>query len=523
MATQQRSEENRTDTQRFEGDSVEEVLGRVRSELGADAEIVEANKIRSGGIGGFFAKERFEVIARPRAAAPSTGLPPGIDEAAFDRAAAHVAAARSGMAADPTVELPRPAVSSAAPTDLLGLADAVSSAEAAQAAPPSPRMSGDPHGRPETRHAVAADAPTSLRLSGDPHGRPETRHAFEPFVPEEMPRLSTQGGAFNEVLHRIATDAGPEIADAVDRRLGTAPLLDPMARPLNPVGPQARTRATTAAEMFAASDAASAAAAPDVPTTATTDPVADPNGDRAIVPTSDGLPVMTSAASPAVAPISDLVQPADAASDTLDRTARLMSWLERDNLPRSTLMTALRGLPTIPSLPDTTGVVVVVVGQRQQALKLCRAMAKAVTGSSDDVVLASASYKGSAIPEERRIIDLTDAERDRLSWRRRPTPTFVAVEAPTSISPESLRWTRDMVDQLEAHQVIGVVDAGRKTGDVAAWAERIGGVDGLALRNLEETTTPYEVLALEVPVIYLDDVPATAGSWAHVLLEGTSG
>ncbi|MEO2105171.1 MAG: hypothetical protein ABGZ36_05960 [Actinomycetota bacterium] len=499
MATQQRSEENRTDTQRFEGDSVEEVLGRVRSELGADAEIVEANKIRSGGIGGFFAKERFEVIARPRAAAPSTGLPPGIDEAAFDRAAAHVAAARSGMAADPTVELPRPAVSSAAPTDLLGLADAVSSAEAAQAAPPSPRV------------------------SGDPHGRPETRHAFEPFVPEEMPRLSTQGGAFNEVLHRIATDAGPEIADAVDRRLGTAPLLDPMARPLNPVGPQARTRATTAAEMFAASDAASAAAAPDVPTTATTDPVADPNGDRAIVPTSDGLPVMTSAASPAVAPISDLVQPADAASDTLDRTARLMSWLERDNLPRSTLMTALRGLPTIPSLPDTTGVVVVVVGQRQQALKLCRAMAKAVTGSSDDVVLASASYKGSAIPEERRIIDLTDAERDRLSWRRRPTPTFVAVEAPTSISPESLRWTRDMVDQLEAHQVIGVVDAGRKTGDVAAWAERIGGVDGLALRNLEETTTPYEVLALEVPVIYLDDVPATAGSWAHVLLEGTSG
>ena len=35
-----------------------------------------------------------------------------------------------------------------------------------------------------------------------------------------MPRLSTEGGAFNDVLHRIATDAGPEIAEAVDRRLG---------------------------------------------------------------------------------------------------------------------------------------------------------------------------------------------------------------------------------------------------------------------------------------------------------------
>ena len=521
MATQQRSEENRTDTQRFEGDSVEEILGRVRADLGADAEIVEANKIRSGGIGGFFAKERFEVVARPRAATGATGLPPGIDEAAFDRAAAHVAAARTGIAPS------GPAVSPAAPTDLLGLADAVSSAEAAQAAPPSPRVSGDHHGRPDIRHAVAADAPRNPGVSGDHDGRPDTRHAFEPFAPEEMPRLSTEGGAFNDVLHRIATDAGPEIAEAVDRRLGTAPLMDPMARPLMPVGPQARTRATTAAEMFAASDAASAAMpAPTAPIPTT--PVDTGRAGHAVdahataAHATDELPVVAPGSSPAVAPISDLVQPADPGSDTLDRTARLLSWLERDNLPRSTLMTALRGLPSIPALPETTGVVVVVVGQRQQALKLCRAMAKAVTGSSDDVVLASASYKGSAIPTERRIIDLTDAERDRLSWRRRATPTFVAVEAPTSISPESLRWTREMVDQLEAHQVIGVVDAGRKTADVAAWAERIGGVDGLALRNLEETTTPYEVLALEVPVIYLDDVPATAGSWAHVLLEGTS-
>jgi hypothetical protein len=38
----------------------------VRNEVGADANIVAANRIRKGGIGGFFAKEGFEVVVDPR-------------------------------------------------------------------------------------------------------------------------------------------------------------------------------------------------------------------------------------------------------------------------------------------------------------------------------------------------------------------------------------------------------------------------------------------------------------------------
>jgi len=50
---------------RFEGAVLEDLLDRVRTEVGPDARIVGANRIRKGGVGGFFAKEGFEVIVDP--------------------------------------------------------------------------------------------------------------------------------------------------------------------------------------------------------------------------------------------------------------------------------------------------------------------------------------------------------------------------------------------------------------------------------------------------------------------------
>ena len=50
---------------RFEGGELEELLERVRNQVGPDARIVAANRIRQGGIGGFFAREGYEVIVDP--------------------------------------------------------------------------------------------------------------------------------------------------------------------------------------------------------------------------------------------------------------------------------------------------------------------------------------------------------------------------------------------------------------------------------------------------------------------------
>jgi len=47
---------------RFEGGELEELLERVRNEVGPDARIVAANRIRQGGVAGFFARQGFEVV-----------------------------------------------------------------------------------------------------------------------------------------------------------------------------------------------------------------------------------------------------------------------------------------------------------------------------------------------------------------------------------------------------------------------------------------------------------------------------
>ena len=48
--------------QRCEGNNLESVLEEVRTRFGDTVTIVEANRLRKGGLGGFFARERFEVV-----------------------------------------------------------------------------------------------------------------------------------------------------------------------------------------------------------------------------------------------------------------------------------------------------------------------------------------------------------------------------------------------------------------------------------------------------------------------------
>ena len=49
----------------YEGPELEQLLERVRSAHGSEAAIVSANKVRRGGVAGFFAKEIFQVIVQP--------------------------------------------------------------------------------------------------------------------------------------------------------------------------------------------------------------------------------------------------------------------------------------------------------------------------------------------------------------------------------------------------------------------------------------------------------------------------
>ena len=56
---------------------LEELLERVRTEVGPDARIVAANRVRKGGVGGFFAKQAFEVLVEADNTAPATATATG--------------------------------------------------------------------------------------------------------------------------------------------------------------------------------------------------------------------------------------------------------------------------------------------------------------------------------------------------------------------------------------------------------------------------------------------------------------
>ena len=65
----------------LEGPDLDELLARVRRECGPEARIVQADRVRTGGIAGFFSRERFEVLVEvedvtdPTELTDPTGLP----------------------------------------------------------------------------------------------------------------------------------------------------------------------------------------------------------------------------------------------------------------------------------------------------------------------------------------------------------------------------------------------------------------------------------------------------------------
>jgi hypothetical protein len=62
--------------QRFEAKTLEEALAKASASLGPSATVVEANRLRRGGVGGFFAKERFEVTVDEPGVAPGASTEP---------------------------------------------------------------------------------------------------------------------------------------------------------------------------------------------------------------------------------------------------------------------------------------------------------------------------------------------------------------------------------------------------------------------------------------------------------------
>lgn len=110
-----------------------------------------------------------------------------------------------------------------------------------------------------------------------------------------------------------------------------------------------------------------------------------------------------------------------------------------------------------------------------------------------------------------------DALEKRRSWRRRDQPSVVVVD--TELCAEKPAWAYHVLAALEPEATWGVVDATRKTEDLAAWVDGLGGVDALAVNEIDATVSPAAVLQLDVPVGRIDGRTATPSLWAALLTE----
>jgi hypothetical protein len=97
------------ETVTVEAATIEEALAQISVDLGPDARILSADRVRRGGIGGFFAKEVVEVRVEP-VSAPGKGV-----NAAFDQLLAAAETQHEAPAGDPGIPAGTPPVSPAPP------------------------------------------------------------------------------------------------------------------------------------------------------------------------------------------------------------------------------------------------------------------------------------------------------------------------------------------------------------------------------------------------------------------------
>lgn len=458
----------------LEGPDLESLLARVKTEHGAGARIVRAERVRTGGIAGFFAKQRFEVSVEV------SDLPADVPAGA-------------------------PAAPDAAPASLLDLADQVSdsehrsglalrsggSAPAAMSPADTPRGSSSfaavlagvnvatPTMIPQLTAPQPAPAPVAPGGQGEEVVDPDRVPAQEALPPElvalerSSAQVSTEGNTFAALLANLDATAG-------------APGVTGPSAPSAPKVPQFLEPAPAVVEVPAARRADHTLLAAPVAL-----PVHVPFGRAA----SEGaLHVQL-----AHLGLPSHLLPADT-----------------DGALYPTLLKSMKAVPQAPAVANRPGDVLAVVGPLPQALEAARALARDLELPVASAVVVATSHRGLTDVAERQVLrDLDTAQTQRGTWRRRRNLTIVAVDAPMTAVGAS--QARAYLSVLEPSLTWGAVEATRKTRDVGAFARAVGGLDALAVSAVEETSDPAAVLQLGIPVARLGGQSATPATWAVLL------
>jgi hypothetical protein len=170
--------------------------------------------------------------------------------------------------------------------------------------------------------------------------------------------------------------------------------------------------------------------------------------------------------------------------------------------------------PGMPVLDG--GEVVVVAGIGAGVVASARSVAEFVGAPSTSVHAAGSSAAISEVHHTRRIKTVADAT--GLAKREQRAPVVVAVDLGWTGASDTLV---EVVAALNPVATWAVVDATRRTTDLAAWLSRAGvAVDGLVVENVEHTSAVTDSLTLGAPIMFLDGRPATPKQWTGLIMAG---
>jgi hypothetical protein len=558
----------------LEGPAIEPLLAQVRDEYGSKVRIISADKVRSGGVGGFFAKQHYEL---------SVEVP---DESAEDRIEMARQTRTPTETARPTLE------------QLVERAEAQDRMDEPRTVARAARAGGQAFGADEGRHAAFGDTGAAfaelmagLDVGGHdsaPPGatanRPSPRtKAPSPAVSREREETPTvrpfrPATASAAPVNAPSSPAAPGFAVAKPATFPAARPVSPAARPVSPAAPPpAVAAAQAAAAKVAAAQAAAAQAAAAQAAAAKT-----AAAQTAAAQTAAARTAAVKAAAIAAVPVSPAAPPAKPLPPLPNLAERIgglsLSEIEVDEpepdveevsfgmddaatpvspvsaVPHATptpqpprmadnepvihnlmsvgmpeamarkitggdtyagVLSVLAARPSAPGIPDGPGEILVLAGDVNLGVPIARHLLEQIGAGENHLLLAAPSTAGTGLHSSRLISTPEAAEARVEKLHSADHPWIVVMDAPVG-GTEPL-WVNDMCDAIGATAVWSIVDATRKTADTARHLRTLGEVEALVVHGVELTADPASVLGLDLPIYSLDGKPATPHAWAAML------
>ena len=216
--------------------------------------------------------------------------------------------------------------------------------------------------------------------------------------------------------------------------------------------------------------------------------------------------------------------PPDATSEALSRAGldqamvrSIAEGLRHGTGLEALLLEAVGPLVDSPPLPRLPGSLLVVVGSGTQARRLGAALAGEMGVDPALVPYASRHPDAYAVATGPLLVRSATEAAERAPGWRRSEAAVVVVDA--AVHGAERTWATHLIGALRPTAVWAVVDATTKAEDIAAWAEDLGGIEALALENLDATVSPASALGLGLPVARLDGQPATAARWVATIVD----